>query len=54
LVVEHSQDAADNLWMLPLSTKCGFASTEEGNATTPEEQRAKRRLVTETAREMWG
>jgi 5-methyltetrahydropteroyltriglutamate--homocysteine methyltransferase len=39
---------------LALSSQCGFASTEEGNAITPEEQAAKLRLVAETASEIWG
>jgi len=39
---------------LALSSQCGFASTEEGNLLTPEQQAAKLRLVTETAREVWG
>lgn len=39
---------------LALSTQCGFASTEEGNLLTPEDQAAKLRLVSETAREVWG
>jgi len=39
---------------LALSTQCGFASTEEGNLLTPEDQTAKLRLVAETAREVWG
>ena len=39
---------------LCLSPQCGFASTEEGNDITEEEQRAKLRLVVETAREVWG
>jgi 5-methyltetrahydropteroyltriglutamate--homocysteine methyltransferase len=39
---------------LALSTQCGFASTEEGNAVTPDEQAAKLRLVAETARDVWG
>src|SRR5262245_54966758 len=38
---------------LALSTQCGFASTEEGNAVTPDEQAAKLRLVAETAKEIW-
>ena len=38
---------------LALSTQCGFASTEEGNLLTPEQQAAKLRLVAETAREVW-
>jgi 5-methyltetrahydropteroyltriglutamate--homocysteine methyltransferase len=39
---------------LALSSQCGFASTEEGNLLTPEEQAAKLRLVSETAQEVWG
>ena len=39
---------------LALSTQCGFASTEEGNAITTEAQRAKLELVVETARRAWG
>jgi 5-methyltetrahydropteroyltriglutamate--homocysteine methyltransferase len=39
---------------LTLSPQCGFASTEEGNHLTEDEQTAKLRLVAETAREVWG
>jgi 5-methyltetrahydropteroyltriglutamate--homocysteine methyltransferase len=39
---------------LCLSPQCGFSSTLEGNALTPDEQRAKLHLVVETAREVWG
>jgi 5-methyltetrahydropteroyltriglutamate--homocysteine methyltransferase len=39
---------------LALSPQCGFASTEEGNLLTAEEQKAKLKLVTEVAREVWG
>src|SRR5665213_2935683 len=39
---------------LCLSPQCGFSSTSEGNVLTPEEQKAKLRLVVETAREVWG
>jgi 5-methyltetrahydropteroyltriglutamate--homocysteine methyltransferase len=39
---------------LCLSPQCGFSSTLEGNALTPQEQQAKLRLVVETAREVWG
>jgi 5-methyltetrahydropteroyltriglutamate--homocysteine methyltransferase len=39
---------------LALSTQCGFASTEEGNALTATDQEAKLRLVAETAQEVWG
>jgi 5-methyltetrahydropteroyltriglutamate--homocysteine methyltransferase len=39
---------------LCLSPQCGFASTQEGNALTAEQQEAKLRLVVEVAREVWG
>jgi 5-methyltetrahydropteroyltriglutamate--homocysteine methyltransferase len=39
---------------LCLSPQCGFSSTQEGNDLTAEEQRAKLRLVVETAQEVWG
>src|SRR5512134_641987 len=39
---------------LALSTQCGFASTEEGNLLTPQDQSAKLQLVVETAKEVWG
>lgn len=38
---------------LALSTQCGFASTEEGNNLTEEEQWAKIRLVKSIAEEVW-
>jgi 5-methyltetrahydropteroyltriglutamate--homocysteine methyltransferase len=37
-----------------LSPQCGMASTFEGNALTPEQQRAKLKLVVDVAREVWG
>jgi 5-methyltetrahydropteroyltriglutamate--homocysteine methyltransferase len=39
---------------LCLSPQCGFSSTVDGNALTIEEQKAKLRLVVDTAREVWG
>jgi 5-methyltetrahydropteroyltriglutamate--homocysteine methyltransferase len=39
---------------LALSPQCGFASTEEGNTLTVEEQWAKLRLCVEVAEEVWG
>lgn len=39
---------------LCLSPQCGFASTEEGNKVTEEEQWAKLQLVQEIAKEIWG
>jgi 5-methyltetrahydropteroyltriglutamate--homocysteine methyltransferase len=42
------------LEQLCLSPQCGFASTIEGNRLSFDEQRAKLRLVVETAEEVWG
>jgi 5-methyltetrahydropteroyltriglutamate--homocysteine methyltransferase len=39
---------------LGLSPQCGFASTEEGNNLTEDDQWRKLALVVETAREVWG
>ena len=39
---------------LCLSPQCGFASTEEGNVLSEDEQWAKLRLVVEIAEEVWG
>jgi 5-methyltetrahydropteroyltriglutamate--homocysteine methyltransferase len=48
---EASRYAA--LDQLALSPQCGFASTEEGNILTEEEQWAKLRLAVEVAQEVW-
>src|SRR3954467_1170035 len=42
------------LEQLCLSPQCGFSSTVDGNSLTIEEEKAKLRLVVETAREVWG
>ena len=42
------------LEQLALSPQCGFASTEEGNTLTEEEQWAKLRRCVEVATEVWG
>lgn len=39
---------------LALSPQCGFASTEEGNILTEDEQWAKLRLIREIVSEVWG
>jgi len=39
---------------MALSPQCGFASTEEGNVLTEEQQWAKMREVVEIAEEVWG
>lgn len=43
-----------DLDQLCLSPQCGFASTQEGNALTYDQQVAKLRLIAETAQEVWG
>lgn len=42
------------LEQLAISPQCGFASTEEGNLLTVEQQWAKLALCAEVAREVWG
>ena len=42
------------LEQLAVSPQCGFASTEEGNVLSEEEQWAKLRLAVEVAQEVWG
>jgi len=42
------------LEQLALSPQCGFASTEEGNTLTEDEQWAKLRLCVDVARDVWG
>jgi 5-methyltetrahydropteroyltriglutamate--homocysteine methyltransferase len=39
---------------LCLSPQCGFASTAQGNALTPDQMKAKLALVVETAADIWG
>jgi 5-methyltetrahydropteroyltriglutamate--homocysteine methyltransferase len=39
---------------LALSPQCGFASTEEGNILTEDEQWAKLAMIVELAQEVWG
>jgi 5-methyltetrahydropteroyltriglutamate--homocysteine methyltransferase len=39
---------------LALSPQCGFASVEQGNLLSQDEQRRKLELVVETARKVWG
>jgi 5-methyltetrahydropteroyltriglutamate--homocysteine methyltransferase len=43
-----------NVDQLALSGQCGFASTEEGNMLTEDEQWAKLRRIVEVAEEVWG
>jgi 5-methyltetrahydropteroyltriglutamate--homocysteine methyltransferase len=39
---------------LCLSGQCGFASTEQGNALTADEQKAKLELIVSVADDVWG
>lgn len=43
-----------DLDQMGIAPQCGFASTEEGNAITPDEQRRKLDLVVRTAEAIWG
>jgi 5-methyltetrahydropteroyltriglutamate--homocysteine methyltransferase len=43
-----------SLDQLCLSPQCGFASTEEGNVLSEDEQWAKLRTIVEVAQEVWG
>jgi 5-methyltetrahydropteroyltriglutamate--homocysteine methyltransferase len=43
-----------DLDQLGIAPQCGFASTEEGNALTEDEQRRKLELVVTTAQAIWG
>ncbi|MED5536188.1 MAG: 5-methyltetrahydropteroyltriglutamate--homocysteine S-methyltransferase [Pseudomonadota bacterium] len=43
-----------DLDQLGIAPQCGFASTEEGNALTMDEQKRKLALVVETAEAIWG
>lgn len=49
----HEAEKYIPLKRLCLSPQCGFASTEEGNKLTEEEQWAKLELVREVAKEVW-
>ena len=50
----HEAEQYVPLAQLSVSPQCGFASTEEGNLLTEEEQWAKLALVKEIAEEVWG
>lgn len=56
IIIKRLHEAAKYvpLERLYLSPQCGFASTEEGNKLTEEQQWAKIRLVSEIAKEVWG
>ncbi len=56
LLMRRIEKAANfvDIDQLCLSPQCGFASTEEGNLLTEDEQWAKLRRVVEVAEEVWG
>lgn len=43
-----------DLDQMGIAPQCGFASTEEGNAITSDDQRRKLELVVQTAEAIWG
>ncbi|WP_034455700.1 cobalamin-independent methionine synthase II family protein [Buttiauxella noackiae] len=55
LIEQRINEAAQyvDINQICLSPQCGFASTEEGNSLTPEQQWDKVRLVTELAEKVW-
>ena len=50
----HGDDEFLPLEQLAISPQCGFASTQEGNKLSEEQQWAKLRLCAELAEEIWG
>ncbi|MFV0558850.1 MAG: 5-methyltetrahydropteroyltriglutamate--homocysteine S-methyltransferase [Enterococcus sp.] len=56
VIIDRIHEAAKfvDLEYLALSPQCGFASTEEGNVLTEEQQWAKIALVKSIAEEVWG
>lgn len=55
-IIERIKEAAQyvDINQLCLSPQCGFASTEEGNILTEEQQWAKLNFIREIAEEVWG
>ena len=54
-LIDRIHEAAEfhPLEKLALSTQCGFASTEEGNTLTEDDQWQKIKLVVDTAKQVW-
>ena len=50
---EEASKYAD-IGQLGIAPQCGFASTEEGNKLTADDQKRKLELVVRTAEEIWG
>jgi methionine synthase II (cobalamin-independent) len=55
-IIQRIREASQyvELDRLYLSPQCGFASTEEGNILTEEQQWAKLQLIKEITEEVWG
>ncbi len=55
-IMRRIEEAAKHVSIdqLCLSPQCGFASTEEGNVLSEDEQWAKLRMIVEIADEVWG
>ena len=55
-IINRIQEASQyvDINQLCLSPQCGFASTEEGNVLTEEEQWRKLEFIREIAEEVWG
>ena len=55
-IINRIQEATQyvDINQLCLSPQCGFASTEEGNVLTEEEQWRKLEFIREIAEEVWG
>ena len=56
LIIERIKEASQyvDINRLCLSPQCGFASTEEGNLITHEDQWNKLKLVVDSANKVWG
>ena len=52
--VRGGQPKYADLDQLGIAPQCGFASTEEGNAITEDDQKRKLELVVKTAEAIWG
>ena len=55
-IINRIQEASQyvDINQLCLSPQCGFASTEEGNVLTEDEQWRKLEFIREIAEEVWG
>ena len=55
-IINRIQEATQyvDINQLCLSPQCGFASTEEGNVLTEDEQWRKLEFIREIAEEVWG